>query len=112
MQIELSLAISAGAGEPDVLPLLRLSYFSCMYGPGAFCKLFFDGDMKRSACMYTACRWARRNMPAALMRSAHPVLSKLKTWTRRYSRHENQVSGCWSDQFRHHFQKASQTDAG
>ena len=34
------------------------------------------GDEKRSARMFTACQWARRDTPAALMRSAHPVLSK------------------------------------
>ena len=49
-----------------------------MYGPDAFCQLLFLIS-KRSACMYSACRWATcRSRPPALMRSAHPVLNLTK----------------------------------
>ncbi|CAE6865038.1 hypothetical protein R69658_07809 [Paraburkholderia aspalathi] len=53
------------------------SSFSCLYGPGAFCKLLVR-DVE-TVCMHVSGLQLddSRSTPAALMRSAHPVLSKI-----------------------------------
>src|ERR1700674_4182759 len=70
---------------------------------------FLFARSKRSAHMYPACPVGDcRSTPAALMRSAHPVLNKTSARLDD-SRRSKQVSGCWFNQFRHRFEEASQT---
>ena len=70
---------------------------------------FFLAMSKRSAHMYPACPLGDcRSTPAALMRSAHPVLNRTSARLDD-SRRNKQVSGCWFNQFRHRFAEASQT---
>ena len=70
---------------------------------------FLFAMSKLSAHMYPACPMGDcRSTPAALMRSAHPVLNRTSARLDD-SRRNKQVSGCWFNQFRHRFAEASQT---